>query len=430
MTTEQPATLPTEAKRLQAAQTFDKWGFSIAFMSGTVVILGGKAAGMPQWLVTVVAIAIMLGYAFLVWRATRLRLRADQAGDNCYYLGLLYTLVSLGWALFAFDIKTGATQVIGNFGVALGSTIVGLMLRVFFSQTRQDLVEIETEMRVELAAAGNRVRTELDQVVATMNDFGRVMQQSIKEAFDGMRVNVASLAEESMKSLAAVSGNASTGLEKAFGSLDGYATQFAAAATTMVEAIDSHTAALSRISEGAHVLDAQMAALSKVAAEAERGMNALTKKTTDIQSAQVAMKEAATASRELAQHHTKALEALEASVSSVTAKLGGAVDLWDKRLASASAVIASDTQMAAKSFEAAVEGLRTEHAQALGQLNGALDQATQAIRVHATELESELGKSRVYTSQVHTALVEMSADLVSKIEGISASGSSEALSSA
>jgi methyl-accepting chemotaxis protein len=426
MTTEEIVALPSEAKRLQSAQSFDKWGFSIAFVSGAVVILGGKAAGMPQWSVTAVAIGIMLGYAVLVWRATRLRLRADQAGDNCYYLGLLYTLVSLGWALYAFDTNIGAAQVIGNFGVALGSTIVGLMLRVFFSQTRQDLVEIETEMRVELAAAGNRVRTELDQVVATMNDFGRVMQQSIKEAFDGMRANVVSLADESMKSLTEVSGNASTGLEKAFGSLDGYATQFAAAATTMVEAIDSHTAALSRISEGAHVLDAQMAALSKVATEAERGMNALTKKTTDIQSAQNAMKEAATAARELTQQHTKALEALEASVSSVTAKLGGTMDLWDKRLAAASEGISSDTAMAAKSFEDSVDRLREQHAEALGQLNGALNQATQAIRVHATELASELGKSRTYTSQVHTALVEMSADLVAKVEGITVGGSSAA----
>ncbi|RYF50796.1 MAG: hypothetical protein EOO27_31115, partial [Comamonadaceae bacterium] len=60
----------------------DRWGFLLFAFGGAASILIAKAAG---------AAIAMVAYAFVVQTSGTGRLRADQAGDNCYYLGLIYT---------------------------------------------------------------------------------------------------------------------------------------------------------------------------------------------------------------------------------------------------------------------------------------------------------------------------------------------------
>src|SRR3989304_9855767 len=72
---------------------------------------------LHQVIVTVAIVVVMLAYAFLVYSVPRLRVRLDQAGDNAYYLGLLFTLMRMAFALYEF----GATIVDGR-GEAQGRT--------------------------------------------------------------------------------------------------------------------------------------------------------------------------------------------------------------------------------------------------------------------------------------------------------------------
>ena len=45
----------------------------------------------------------MASYALLALVTKRYRLREDKVGDNIYYLGFLFTLVSLAYALHVYD---------------------------------------------------------------------------------------------------------------------------------------------------------------------------------------------------------------------------------------------------------------------------------------------------------------------------------------
>ena len=134
----------------------------------------------------------------------RFRLREDQAGDNCYYLGFLFTLISLAFALYTFAKSSGKEEtsviedIVGDFGIALTSTILGLALRVVFNQMRQDPVEVEREARRELADAAQRLRSELDQTVLQMNHFRRATQQSIAEGLEELHAKVANLLEKTL----------------------------------------------------------------------------------------------------------------------------------------------------------------------------------------------------------------------------------------
>jgi hypothetical protein len=130
-------------------------------------------------------VIILLLYLATVFLYRGFRLRFDQLGDNCYYLGFLFTLTALSIALFDFsNPEAGVTTIVSNFGVALASTIVGVALRVFLSQMREDPIEVEEQSRYELAQASAMLKNELYASVRDMNSFRGLLQQSIAQSFD------------------------------------------------------------------------------------------------------------------------------------------------------------------------------------------------------------------------------------------------------
>jgi hypothetical protein len=157
--------------------------FMFFVVGGCAYIVVAKLAGIEQFFVTFVPVAIMLAYALLIGFATSLRLRDDQSGDNLYYMGFLFTLTSLGVSLYQFTATRAAEEIVQNFGIAIGSTITGIGLRVIFNQMRRDPVEVERIMRLELADAARRVRRELDSTVVEFSHFRRSAQQAAADSF-------------------------------------------------------------------------------------------------------------------------------------------------------------------------------------------------------------------------------------------------------
>jgi hypothetical protein len=152
--------------------------------AGCAYIILAKLDGIEQFYVTFVPVGIMIVYALLLGMARGLRLRDDQSGDNLYYMGFLFTLTSLGVSLYQFSATRAAEEIVRNFGIAIGSTITGIGLRVIFNQMRRDPVEVEQRMRLELAEAARRVRRELDSSVVEFAYFRRNAQQSAADTFN------------------------------------------------------------------------------------------------------------------------------------------------------------------------------------------------------------------------------------------------------
>ena len=160
----------------------DKAVLGIVFIVGAGGIVLLKVYGLPRLLISLLPGALMLFYFGYILQSRRFRLRDDVAGDNLYYLGFLYTLTSLAYALYAFAGRGEApTEVVTEFGVALVTTILGILLRVIAIQLREDPVEIEREARLELAEAARHLRGVLSNVVLEMNHFRRQMVQSVEE---------------------------------------------------------------------------------------------------------------------------------------------------------------------------------------------------------------------------------------------------------
>ena len=157
--------------------------FLVFVAAGCAYIVLAKLAGIGPLYVTFVPVGTMLAYALLIYSARGLRLRDDQSGDNLYYMGFLFTLTSLGVSLYQFTATRAAEEIVQNFGIAIGSTIAGIGLRVIFNQMRRDPVEVERMMRLELAEAARRVRRELDSTVVEFGHYRRSAQQATVDSF-------------------------------------------------------------------------------------------------------------------------------------------------------------------------------------------------------------------------------------------------------
>jgi methyl-accepting chemotaxis protein len=154
----------------------DKYLFATVFAIGSAVIVGSKLLKAPTAVPVIGAVVALLTYSVLVTMVERFRLREDRAGDNAYYLGFLFTLTSLSYALWAFQAggEGAVNDVIGNFALALVSTIIGLAIRVWFQQLRDDPVEFEHEARLSLAEAAVEVRR---QLIGVSDDIGLLRQR-------------------------------------------------------------------------------------------------------------------------------------------------------------------------------------------------------------------------------------------------------------
>jgi hypothetical protein len=158
--------------------------FFVAVLCGVGYIIVSKLQGFGAFYVTAVPVVIMIVYALFLGLARLLRVRDDQAGDNLYYMGFLFTLTSLAVSLYQFSADKSADQIVQNFGIAIASTIAGISLRIFFNQMRRDPVEVEHTARLELAEASRKVKRELECTVLEFAYFRRATQQSLTDALD------------------------------------------------------------------------------------------------------------------------------------------------------------------------------------------------------------------------------------------------------
>ena len=198
---------------------YDKWVFLTSWAVGTALIVLLRIFESNPLIAVAVSAAILVLYTFYALGTARLSMSLDRAGDNIYYLGLLFTLVSLTIALIQiFGVDGGLDRVrdlIAAFGVALISTILGLFLRVFVQQFRNDPEDVEQEMRFELSEAVRMVRSELYGMVADVNSYRRAVGQSIEELNQETLTTLGSMAEQTSE----LFGSASSELEETSKSL-------------------------------------------------------------------------------------------------------------------------------------------------------------------------------------------------------------------
>ena len=202
---------PGGMTRTDLSDASDRLLLIAAFLSGTAGIVFLKFAWQFGWLpvapvpetheagagawrshVPTASAALLAGAVLLIYAVAARIMRGhaiepETTGDNCYYLGFLFTLVSLAATLFQLGVEDAASsrlivdRVISGFGIALVSTIIGIMLRVYFFQQRTDLAARQNEMALELQKAIRNFRSQLSSNLVSMKKFSTESVQLAQE---------------------------------------------------------------------------------------------------------------------------------------------------------------------------------------------------------------------------------------------------------
>lgn len=201
----------------------------VFFAGGFALILLVKLAGRglvtwggepvePRFLAAWLAVVLMLLYAAIASQTRTFRLHPERLGDNCYYLGLLYTLASLVAALVELE-RTDAAErgaliesLLASFGIALFSTVLGIALRVWFVQMRREIEDLEAELQRDLQEAAQKLKDQLLFAVTDLESFRlrtqQVLDQRLAEAtsavVDGASKQAQAIEELGRRTIAAL----------------------------------------------------------------------------------------------------------------------------------------------------------------------------------------------------------------------------------
>lgn len=156
--------------------------FLAFFVGGAFLILLMKSLTASPLLAVLLPVVLMGSYALLLVDWPDLRPKYDFAGDNFYYLGFLYTLISLAISLYQFNTEGATSSIVTNFGLALTSTILGLAGRILLNQPQDD-DEAEARAREDLARVNRRLRAEMEYSIDEFQQF-RVEARRVFEQLD------------------------------------------------------------------------------------------------------------------------------------------------------------------------------------------------------------------------------------------------------
>ncbi len=404
----------------------DRWGFLLFAFGGAAGILLAKTFGVAAIPVAGGAAAAMVGYAVVVQTSGTGRLRADQAGDNCYYLGLIYTLISLAYAIFFFDPATTATTVVQGFGVALATTIMGLILRVFFSQSRADLVETEDTARIELADAAGRLKAELQAMTISMSDYGRETRQALEElrsqvveALVGVQGDASKAIYETSiaagEAMLTMSADATALVTQQSTEAAARAKRMSAATDKVIAGIEKHAEALGGVERSSTAITASLASLEKVAGRTERNLGELSQRADGMAGAQTLLAQAGDDLREAVAGVTQQVKSFDATSTrfdaAVTARLeeikqspGDMMARTAEAFGRASGAMQDQFAIITQGQQAFAEDIARRTADSIALLDR-----------HNTAMEQELGRSRENVAKVHGALVQMTGTLVDRV---------------
>ena len=189
------ANLPAPAPPRRRMIWPDRGLFLLAAMLGFAGIMAARLTGTSGLPVALGAVSIIGLYAVICGASGWFTTEPDRLGDNCYYLGFLFTLASLSAALIAVEQQPRALRgelieaLIGSFGVSLLSTVAGIALRAVFLQLRPEIMETEAELERETQFIAARLRDQLAAAVLEFETFRLRTQTMLDSQIDhGSRV--------------------------------------------------------------------------------------------------------------------------------------------------------------------------------------------------------------------------------------------------
>lgn len=403
------------------ADVEDQSLFFALFLLGTIGILSLKSLLFSQFTVTLFPLSLMFIYSIVALTTKRYRLREDRVGDNIYYLGFLYTLVSLGYALYSYQADgSGVDDILRNFGIAISTTILGLAGRVFFNQMREDPIEYEREARYSLVEATTSLRSQLADISTDVSSFKRKLVQIMEEGVVDIATSAKLSMTESVEHLAGTTNEAIRSIQTAFESFSEQSAQLNDAAEKTVTAVHALVNRIQQIDLSPELLAARFDPIvSRFEEIANEAMKRNRAQTNDLKR----LRDMIDLNSDSSEKLRESFESLNIAATQKTQILIGWLDSTVGSLPTVTAELGLATTSLCKEIEA-IQSLSAEilqggtvHQRTVSEIRAAIELDLQAMQQHRRDMDALLTESRESLGALQGALVSLSKTLVEQLGG-------------
>jgi hypothetical protein len=167
--------------------------FIVTLILGLLVYILAAHFGVTGVMLHSLPISAMLVYAGAVYVIPKAWRDVSDA-DNAYYMGFIFTMTSLGLALYQNETDAenniNVSKLVQSFGIALSSTIVGIFLRILLSPRRQDIDSEEDSARLALQESVhgfcNILNESTQSIKVTYESHVTGFTQSLSQASDSL----------------------------------------------------------------------------------------------------------------------------------------------------------------------------------------------------------------------------------------------------
>lgn len=375
----------TKSKRMHDVMprdSLDKWVFVLVAILGNVGIVALKYFfSVPAYIVIGWSVLFLTLYVAYAWGTKRHKIEPETIGDNCYYLGFLFTLSSLAITLYQIHerviIDTSSSdsrpdyipEVISGFGIALSSTIIGVFLRVFFMQFRVDFVDNERRMRAEINKGFDEFKRTMSGILSQMKNFATESIQLASERDERIRKITEKYASDHWESLKSSADSMQTHMKEAFSN----------AVAQAVKGLSE------RFEENQKLQQNHME-------QAIIGINSIKEKLLKQESD--ALGEIIENRRQIANQLEESRQLLDAHANSVKANSRAvqiAADVMEKKLVPSVEALVSNMNSGAESFSTIMIDTYPELArQALKEISAAINEASQRQQIQLADVQKKI----------------------------------------
>lgn len=170
------------------------------------VAASGLAWGLHQpWsLGFVLPLALMLLYIGLGLNRGGDDVPDEKFADSCYYLGFIFTITSIIFALFDLpEIGTRLDAIAVRFGAAMTSTVLGLGVRVYLVSFERDTRDALRDAEDAVVDSARRLREQLGLALDRLRDFEAEVDLASKASVERVNVRLDAVTREHGERLAA-----------------------------------------------------------------------------------------------------------------------------------------------------------------------------------------------------------------------------------
>jgi len=143
----------------------------------------------PWFLGFGIPLLVMAGYVAFGLRRDVSDVSDEKFADSCYYLGFIFTISSIVFSLFDLpQIGEKIAVIAVRFGAAMVSTVVGLIVRVYLVNFREDPAEALRAAEESVLEAHAKLREQLGMALEKMQEFQSEVDLAAKGTVE--RVNI------------------------------------------------------------------------------------------------------------------------------------------------------------------------------------------------------------------------------------------------